>query len=120
MPTETTRKKYQKPSGAEPFTRSALNNALDRIDEYNEWLADNYSHDVILTRTDGKLTKVEEKLPTTAGTLRVQTDLTRTTGVLTSVRERVYEGDGSTLVKDATTTLVRSGGQLVRVEVRPA
>lgn len=119
MSTETTRLKLVKPDGSEPFTRTNYTGNLDKIDEYDQWMADNYSHDIVLTRTDGMLTKVEEKLDTEVGTLRVETTLTRTDGVLTSVREKVFQNDGVTLVKDVISTLVRENGVLMKVQVRP-
>lgn len=112
MPDYTSRKKIPKPVGAEPMTTGLLQSMADQIDEYGEWLANNYANDVTLTYTDGNLTKVEEYV---GGLLRKEEVLAYTNGNLTSVTTKVFAEDG-TVEAQFTDTLSYTNGNLTGVE----
>ena len=65
-----------------------------------------------LTRTDGLLTQVDEKMDTV---LRRRTTLTRTGGLLASINVKIYQADGITVEQEYTDTLTRSEGILTSV-----
>lgn len=90
-------------------------------DATTQRMHDHHSHDVVLTRDgNGKLSKVEEFLDTEAGTLRIESVISRDVeGNISSIREKVFDTDGVTPLTDAIFTIVRTGGKLTKVQVRP-
>lgn len=69
--------------------------------------------ETVMVRESGQLAQVDERV---AGVLRRRTQLTRSGGKLASVTTTVYAANGTTVIKQWTDTLVRSGDGLVNVD----
>jgi len=76
------------------------------------------THDVLVTRTSGKVSEVLAEVPAPDGTnIRKFEVLTRSGGQVATYRVTQYESDGTTVKRQLDATVNRSGGKVTSVNV---
>lgn len=76
------------------------------------------THDVIVTRSSGKVSEILSEIPAPTGTdIRKFEVLSRSSGKVATFRVTQYDSNGSTVKRQLDATVNRSGGQVTSVNV---